>query len=153
MAWDDEGDSTRVQAPGPVWFWRVGIPLIIGSVGVAGLAVIVFQEQRLLGIAGLLGVVSGGSWWCWRLAFALTVTNRAVHWRGALRGGSVPLADVVAIEPSPLHQVVAIRSRQGRLLVFPAMSGLLDAISRMRQLSPTIALRLPPAWLRRLERL
>jgi hypothetical protein len=128
-----------------------GIPLIIGIVGVAGLAVIVFQEQRLLGIAGLLGVLWGGYWWCWRLAFALTVTDRAVCWRGALRGGSVPLADVVAIEPAVLHLVVSIRSRQGRLLVYPAMPGLLDAINRMRQLSPTIALNLPPTWLRRLE--
>jgi hypothetical protein len=152
MASVDQGDSARAQAPGPVWCWRVGIPLIIGIVGVAALAVIVFQEQRLLGIAGLLGVLSGGYWWCWRLAFALTVTDGAVHWRGTLRGGSVALADVVAIEPSPLHQVVAIRSRRGRLLVFPAMPGLWDAINRMRQRSPTIALRLPPAWLRRLER-
>jgi hypothetical protein len=58
---------------------------------------------------------------------------------------------VVAIEPAVLHLVVSIRSRQGRLLVYPAMPGLLDAINRMRQLSPTIALNLPPTWLRRLE--
>jgi hypothetical protein len=127
------------------------IPLIIGSFGVAALAAIV-RQAPLLGIAGLLGVLWGGYWWCWRLAFALTVTNRAVWWHGALRGGSVPLADVVAIEPAVLHLVVSIRSRWGRLLVLPAMPGLWDAINRMRQRSPTIALRLPPAWLRRLER-
>jgi hypothetical protein len=127
-----------------------GIPLIIGSVGVAALAAFV-RQAPLLGIAGVLGVLWGGYWWCWRLAFALTVTDRAVCWRGALRGGSVPLADVVAIEPAVLYLVVSIRSRRGRLLVYPAMPGPWDAINRMRQRSLTIALRLPPTWLRRLE--
>jgi len=152
MASFDEWDGNRAQAPFPVWFWRVIMPLNIGIMGIVALAVIVFGDARF-GIAFLIVVLWNGYWWCWRLAFELTITNRAVHWRGALRGGSVPLADVVAIEPALLHLLVSIRSRQGRLVVYPRMTGLLDTINRMQQLSPTIALNLPPTWLRRLERL
>jgi len=146
----DEGGGNRAQATMPVVFWRVAVPLMIGIGVIVALAAIVFQEP-LPGIALLIVVLWNGYWWCWRLAFELTITNRSLHWRGALRTGSVPLADVVAIEPALMHLLVSIRSRQGRLVVYPSMTGLLETINRMQQLSPNIALNLPLTWLRRWE--
>jgi hypothetical protein len=144
MASLDGWDNNRV----PVWFWRAMVPTIIGVI-VAPATIVL--GQPLHGSLFLVAVLWNGYWWCWRLAFELTVTDRAVHWRGAFRVGSVPLADVVAIEPALLQLVVSIRSRQGRLVVSPSAPGLLDTINRMRQRSPTIALNLSPKWLRSLD--
>jgi len=150
MASFDKWGGNRSPATVPAWFWRVAVPLMIGIGVIAALAVIVFEDPRF-GIACLLAVLWNGYWWCWRLAFELAISNRSLHWRGALRTGSVPLADVVAIEPALMHLLVSIRSRQGRLVVSPEAPGLLETINRMQQLVPGIELKLPRAWLRRWE--
>jgi hypothetical protein len=146
--------STRDGLYRPPMFWRL-LPAWIG----------LFVGYGLIALA--VSVFSGGPWWffvfflavvgwmafngLYRTSYELEFDNAYLYWRGFLRSGKVPIADVVGVDSEFLGSLVVFTFRDGRRVRVVVLQGFAPFITALTKAHPSIGAA-PGGYARLVER-
>jgi hypothetical protein len=115
--------------------------VIFGGFGIGAIVMLAWLltdggPPLVFGVLWLAIVAWNGYWYLLRVAGELWLDGTTLHWRAALRSGSIDVAEIVEIRPFRLaSNIEVIQLRNGRPILTMAGKGireLNDSIARQR---------------------